>query len=294
MEHADYLTIGTAGDLSEADYWLFGAIRPRSCPLRVLVAGGDAAVAARLAEAFGAGGRLGAVAFLAPGVQPAHSVHDYIECDLSADADPRARLGVLAGLLAPGGGMRIVVAAPDGRGGGYDAVGLFDLLAAAGLAPVCLMAPLEYDPALLDAEPAFCPDLDFQPDRARACLAESRAGARAFRVAYVRRVGDWVRRADPMDRDSVPVLHGGDGFALSRLMRPDNRLPVRLGGRVVLVPVPSQSRGLLPLIDGRRTVGDLMAILDSRGVEADQFRQVWRTMFAIFAGLNRLLLQAPP
>ncbi|WP_338029927.1 hypothetical protein [Gluconacetobacter takamatsuzukensis] len=261
---------GSAGDPREVEYWLFGATRLRSCPLRVLVAGADAGVAA------------------------AQSIHDYIDCDLSADADPRARLNALAGLLAPAGGMRVVVAAPDGRGGGCDVGGLFDLLAGAGLVPVCLMVPLEYDPACLEADPAVCTDLDFQPDRAGAALAESRAGQRSFHVAYARHAGDGVRRADPMDVASVPVLRDLDGFALSRLMRPDNLLPVRLGGREVLLPVPSQARGLLPLIDGRRTVGELAAILENRGVDAAQFRQVWREMFATFAGLNQLLLQAPP
>lgn len=221
------------------------------------------------------------------------AAYDYIDCDLSVDVDPKARLDALEGLLAPGGGMRLVVAAPDGRGGGYAVGGLFDLLAAVGLVPVCLVVPLEYDPALLEADPALCTDLDFRPDRVRASLAESRGEGRAFHVVYARRAGEEVRRADPMDLASVPVLRALDGFALSRLMRPDDRLPVRLGGREVLVPVPSQARGLLPLIDGTRTVGELAAILDNRGVDTAQFRQVWRAVFATFAGLNQLLLQAP-
>ncbi|MFW7268754.1 hypothetical protein ACMAUO_12385 [Gluconacetobacter sp. Hr-1-5] len=294
MEHASSLATGSAGDLREVDYWLFGAVRPRSCPLRVLVAGGDAGGAARLAEALHAEGRPGEVDFLASGGALVSSVYDYIDCDLSAEAEPTARLDALGGLLAPGGGVRVVVAAPDGRGGGYPVEGLFDLLAAAGLAPVCLMAPLAYDPALLEADPAMCTDLDFLPDRARAALAESRGEGRAFHVAYARRAGEVVGRADPMDPACVPVLRALDGLSLSRLMRSDNRLPVRLGGREVLLPVISQARGLLPLIDGRRTVGELAAILDNRGVDAAQFRQVWRVTFATFAGLNQLLLQAPP
>lgn len=293
MVHASSLTTGSAGDLREVDYWLFGALRPRSRALRVLVAGGDAARAARLTESLEAEGRPGEVGFLAAGAPLPSSVYDYIDCDLSAEAEPGARLEALSSLLAPGGGMRVVMPASDGRGGGCAVGGLFDLLAAAGLAPVCLMAPLEYEPALLEADPAFCTDLDFLPDRARAGLAESPGAERAFHVAYVRRAGEVVGRADPMDPACVPVLRGLDGLGLSRLMRPDNRLPVRLAGREVLVPVISQARGLLPLVDGRRTVGELAALLDNRGVDAAQFRQVWRITFATFAGLNQLLLQAP-
>ncbi|MFS3136686.1 hypothetical protein ACLRDC_15160 [Gluconacetobacter sacchari] len=292
MEPAPLLTTGSAGDLREADYWLFGAMRARSCPLRVLVAGADDRVAARLAETFRAEGRPGAVVFLAPDAPPGPAGHDYIDCDLSADADPGARLRALAGLLAPGGGMRIVVAGP-GRGG-CDVDGLFDLLAAAGLEAACLIAPLDYDPALLEAEPAVCTDLAFLPDRARARLADTRVANRAFHAVYARRAGDPVRRADPMDPASVPVLRDGDGIALSLRMRPDNRLPAPLPSGVVLVPVPSQSRGMLPLVDGSRRVGDLAAILDGRGVEAAQFADVWRSLFASFAGLNLLLLRAPP
>lgn len=297
MEQAPFLTTGSTGDLTEVDYWLFGALRARSRLLRVLVAGADDAAAARLAGMFRAEGRPGAVAFLAPDVWPgqvAHddSVHDYIDCDLRGDADPIARLAVLAGLLVPGGGMRVVVATREQ--GGCDIGGLFDLLATVGLVPVCLIAPLAYDPAVLEADPAPCIDVYFEPDRNRAGLAESRAPERACHVVYAHRRGETGRRADPMDPASVPVMHDVDGFALSRLMRPDNRLPVRMGGQEVLMPVPSQARGLLPLIDGRRTVGDLMAILDNRGVEAEQFRHIWRRMFASFAGVNRLLLRASP
>ncbi|MFT8777208.1 MAG: hypothetical protein ABF893_11205, partial [Gluconacetobacter liquefaciens] len=78
MVHASSLTTGSAGDLREVDYWLFGALRPRSCPLRVLVAGGDAAGAARLTERLEAEGRPGEVGFLAAGASLPSSVYDYI------------------------------------------------------------------------------------------------------------------------------------------------------------------------------------------------------------------------
>ncbi|MFT8711167.1 MAG: methyltransferase, partial [Komagataeibacter rhaeticus] len=57
--------------------------------------------------------------------------------------------------------------------------------------------------------------------------------------------------------------------------------------------LPPQARGILPLIDGERTVGDIAAIMETRGVSASRFARVWQQMFTTLESLNRVLLRAP-
>jgi hypothetical protein len=287
MDQARCLSEGGAL-LREIDYWLFGARRPRSRPLRALVDGADAARA--LATALAHANRPGEIvpldssSALEAARGPCDVPYDVIACDLRHDADSDRTLATLTGLLAPGGGLRIVVAS--------DVGGLFGLLDRAGLQATSLLPPLRYDPAPLLPDPGPCLRLDTLPNRTRAVLAEALAGSMAPHVAYARRAGDDVRRADPMGPAAVPILRDGTGVDLALRIRPDDRLPVTFGKRAVALPVPPQIRGLLPLLDGTRTVRDLAAILVTRGVPADRFDMMWRTVFATLSGLNNVLLQA--
>ncbi|GBQ81371.1 methyltransferase [Gluconacetobacter johannae DSM 13595] len=389
-DEARRLLIGSPSHLREIDYWVFGATRPQSQPLRALVAGcgtGDGAImlATHLSRAGRPGeivcldrsaralaivkaraavrgldnmrfvqGSLDELGRLAPGP------FDYVDCCgvLHHLPDPDAALAGLVGVLAPGGGMGLMVYAPYGRTGvymlqealarlaphdepppqrldvarrvmrhlpqtawlrqngnfgdhltggdaglydlllnprdrAYDVPGLFALLDGAGLRATCLMEPLRYDPALLLPDPRLRARIAHLPERARAAVAEALAGNMATHVAYVRRASDDVSFADPMDPRSVPIMREIPGAELARQILPDDRLPFAFGTLSVAVPVPPQARGLLPLIDGERTVGDLAAILETRGVSAGRFATVWRTMFDTLSGLNRVLLRAP-
>ncbi|CAP56889.1 hypothetical protein [Gluconacetobacter diazotrophicus] len=277
-----------SGFLHEVDYWLFGARRARSQPLYALVEGaeGAQALAADLARA----GRPGGVTRLDPSATLRDAPYDFIACDLRPHAGHNLILADLAGLLAPGGGMRITVAAAS-----CDVPGLFGLLDRAGLQAASLIPPLLYDPDAFQPDPGPYSCLPTVPDRMRAAVGESLAGDVPAHVVYARRAGDDIGWADPMDRAAVPILRDGSGVELVRRIRlEDDRLPVTLGTRIVALKVPPQTRGLVPLLDGARTVADLVAIMVSRGVPAERFDAIWRTMFATLSGLNQVLLQAPP
>ncbi|MBE7211982.1 MAG: class I SAM-dependent methyltransferase [Gluconacetobacter diazotrophicus] len=166
------LLVGSPSHLREIDHWVFGAARSASTPLRVLVAGcgtGDAAI--MLATQLARAGRPGAVIALDRSDKALAVVRarararnlDNLRCcrgsllDLPAEAagpfdyvdccgvlhhlpDPAAGLRALEAVLAPGGGMGLMVYAPHGRTGVYM---LQDALAL--LAP-----PAEPPPARLD------------------------------------------------------------------------------------------------------------------------------------------------
>ena len=149
-DEAKRLIVGSPSHLREIDHWVFQATRPASQPLRALVAGGgtgDGAI--MLAQQLATAGRPGRVAYLdrsaaAHGVAQARAAargltldwhtgslldlaasglgpFDYIDCCgvLHHLPDPAAGVRALLSVLAPGGGLGLMVYAPHGRTGVY-------------------------------------------------------------------------------------------------------------------------------------------------------------------------------
>ena len=158
-DEAKRLIIGSPSHLREVDHWIFGARRPATQPLRALMAGGGSGDGTMmLAQQMAWAGRPGEVVWLdrsAAARQVAEArarargrtnirfvsgslldlptlglgAFDYIDCCgvLHHLPDPAAGLAALAGALAPGGGLGLMVYAPHGRTGVYmlqDALGL--------------------------------------------------------------------------------------------------------------------------------------------------------------------------
>jgi SAM-dependent methyltransferase len=150
-DEARRLVIGSPSHLREVDHWVFGAARLASRPLRALIAGGgtgDGAI--MLAQQLARAGRPGLVTYLdrsaaALGIARARAdarglanlawhqgslldlpgsglgPFDYIDCCgvLHHLPDPAAGLAALLSVLAPGGGLGLMVYAPYGRTGVY-------------------------------------------------------------------------------------------------------------------------------------------------------------------------------
>lgn len=166
-DEAKRLIVGSPGHLREIDHWVFGATRPASRPLRALFAGGGTGDGTlMLAQQMARAGRAGSVTWLdrsAASLKIAQAraaargltnivwesrslldlpdsglgPFDYIDCCgvLHHLPEPIEGLRALTSVLAPGGGLGLMVYAPHGRTGVYMVQDALRLLAPAEETP---------------------------------------------------------------------------------------------------------------------------------------------------------------
>jgi SAM-dependent methyltransferase len=331
-DEARRLIIGSPSHVLEIDHYLFGGRRDWSRPFRALFAGGgtgdgaimlaqqladlgcpaelvhlDPSVAARtVAEARAARRGLGRLRFVTGSLLDLSTLglgaFDYIDCCgvLHHLADPDAGLAALAGALAPGGGIGLMVYGALGRIGVYEMQTLLRVVAAEG-------SPRE------------------RVARARKLLAELPATNRLARNPIVT---DHVEGGDaglfdlllhPRDRaydvDGVAALVAGAGLHLVTFVEPGRYDPLRYlrdpATRRALEPLdPIARAGFAEKLSGAMarhvvyaTRADnpiAPAALDSddavpmlRGIDGPTLGQALGTKGVLVAGDGALKLRAP-
>lgn len=383
------LLIGTPSHLREIDYWIFGARRPQSQFMRVLIAGcgtGDGAIMVAQQLARGRPGEVVCIDRSATALNIAKKraeyrglqnirfiqasltdlralelgLFDYIDCCgvLHHLPDPHKTLKDLAQLLAPQGGIGLMVYAPYGRTGVYmvqDALmrlapleeappqrleiakrvmrhlpatawlhqngnfgdhlsggdaglydlllnprdrsytveALYDLIENAGLVINHWMEPARYRPAFFMPDPRLRERIAKLDERQQAALAEELCANMATHIVYVQKQGEQTPKMDFMSETSVPIAREIPTDILAKHILPNGHFPCEFGTLTFTVPLPAQSKAILLLIDGTRTVGEIAQIAKERGIKDEKFFKIWPEMFEIFSALNKIVLRAP-
>jgi hypothetical protein len=175
----------------------------------------------------------------------------------------------------------------------YTVPAFTELLREAGLRVTCWVEPMRYDPVHMLPDPKLRTRLDSMDPAERAALAEALAGNMAVHIVYCVRADDPPHQPDPAAALTVPVCREINGETLARGIRPDGTLPVLFDGLRVAVALPPLASAILPLIDGRRSVGEIGATLAARGTKPEAFEKAWRQTFGALVRINRVLLAAP-
>jgi len=382
------LVDGSPSGLAEFRHYLFAGGRTMPKPLRVLVAGGgtgdatvmlaqqlrdagwpaeitylDISTAARgICEARAAVRGLAAIDFVTGAIEDlpkrAPGPFDYIDCCgvLHHLASPEAGLAQLVAVLAPNGGIGLMVYGALGRRGVYDAqdmlrtldagdsdagrldlarrllkqlpatnwlrknptvgdhiaggdAGLYDLLLhardrayrvpelhalveSAGLAVVTMIEPWRYNPARYLTDPALLKRLETLGPLERAAFAELLTGNIKSHIAYLVRATERDGRTASFDDLAlVPLLKGIDGAALARGLKPGAGITVETDGMRTRLPLPPRAGPILALVDGRRTIAEIVDALAAGGDQARAAADVRATLEA-FRELNKLFLVA--
>ena len=140
----------------------------------------------------------------------------------------------------------------------YTVAELSALVTGAGLRIAAFMPPVRYDPSRMLADAGLRTRAQALDPLAAAALAEELLGAHKTHIVYAVPAGrpDSVARSDP---DQVPVLRGIDGATLAKGFRPGQAMTLDLGGHKARAPLPDLTGTILPLIDGRRSLGQIAA-----------------------------------
>ena len=175
----------------------------------------------------------------------------------------------------------------------YTVTDFAALLATAGMTVAAYMEPMRYNPATWLPDPKLRALAAALPPVEQAALAESLTGNMSVHIAYCRRASEPLERADPLADTAVPVMREVPGAELVKSILPNGQLPFLFDGLRAPVSLPPQAPAILQAIDGERTVGELAAHFDTRGMGAEKFRRAWGELYAALEPVNRVLLAAP-
>ena len=127
----------------------------------------------------------------------------------------------------------------------------------------------------------------------RAALAEALAGNISAHIVYCVRADEQTERANFMANDAVPVTRELSGTEIAGGVRPDGTITLVYDGLRVPLALPALAPAILRLVDGRRSVSEITAVLAEHGTGAEAFAGAWRATFGTLERINRLLLAAP-
>lgn len=175
----------------------------------------------------------------------------------------------------------------------YSVPEFLALVEGAGLHLASFIEPLRYEPAGLTADAELRRRFATLDAATRATLAEQLAGNHSRHIAYLSRRAHSVARIE--GPESVPVLIELEADALAKTVLKDLTVKGDFDGLPFRLPLPRLAPLILRQIDGRRSLGEIHAILNEKAsaLTWDDFLAAFRALLTALGGLNRLLLRNP-
>lgn len=177
----------------------------------------------------------------------------------------------------------------------YDVRELAALVEGAGLRIAAFAPPARYAPESYVSDAAVLKRVKGMDAIARAAFAENIAGNIKSHIVYaVRRDNDVAPpRAD--DATMIPVLTQVDIMALAKGLKPGGVLNADLDGTALRLPLPRLAPAIAAQIDGRRSLGEIHAVLAANGAAGDwaDFQAQFAQLFAALNSIGKLMLRAP-
>lgn len=174
----------------------------------------------------------------------------------------------------------------------YTVQTLWELFDQSGLTINSFIEPARYNPKYLIADPKVRAKIDALDLRAQASVAEALAGNMATHVVYARRAEDVFSFVDPYALDCVPFMREMPGDVLASQILPSNLLPFSFGTLTIMIPLPAQARGFLGMINGQRSLGEMVDIMVERGVRKEKILPVWKETFEQLQSINQVFVRS--
>lgn len=174
----------------------------------------------------------------------------------------------------------------------YTVPDVYALAASADLDVVRFIDPVFYDPAsYLKDHPLKAAAADLAPE-ARAAMAERLSSAMTKHVAYLAPAGRAAGPACPDGPDYIPVLRDDDGPRLAGMVR-GGRFALKANGLDLVYPLPRLAPAILRRIDGRATLGAILADIQQADASLDwpKFQTMFAPVFRALNGLNLMWLK---
>ncbi|CAN0540064.1 unnamed protein product, partial [Laminaria digitata] len=131
----------------------------------------------------------------------------------------------------------------------------------------------------------------------RCAFAELLAGNMKTHILYAVRDDNRTNTlAIPDTADTIPVMRDDDGPSLGAQIKPGMSLKVDMEGVKLSLPLPALAAPILSLIDGKRSLAEIHAGMQSTQNPAPDwqtFKGQFDQLFSTFYGLSRMFLKKP-
>ena len=175
----------------------------------------------------------------------------------------------------------------------YSVPELAGLLQQGGMRPVNFIDPARYEPTVDLNDRALAERLKPLNWLQRCAFAELLAGNMKTHIVYAVHGDNRTNTlAVPDSLDVVPVMCDDDGPALAQQIKPGMSLNIDMEGVKLSLPLPEQAAAILAQIDGKKSLSNIHAAMDSPP-DSDAFKQQFDQLYSSFYGISRMFLRKP-